>query len=276
MRNKLLIFGWGYVAKALSQNLKDYEIIATSRNISSDNLTKIIPFDYTQIKREINTVTHIISTVPPNATSRDPVLDAFTDLIHNAPYLKYICYLSATSVYGNHNGEWVDENSLLQIETERAQIRYQAELDWTNLGKNLNIPTIIIRIAGIYGPGRNVFDKIKNGSIQYIFKEGQVFSRIHIDDIATALTLSLEKDKNSNIYNLSDDLPAAQSEVIEYAAKLLNIKLPESINFENANLSPMMREFYMSSKKISNKKVKSQLDLKLKYHSYKEGLKSLV
>jgi nucleoside-diphosphate-sugar epimerase len=276
MRNKLLIFGYGYVGRALSKNLANYEIISTSRNPQISKKIKILEFKYQDIKNEINNVTHIISTIPPNNIIGDPVLREFADLIRNAPHLKYICYLSATSVYGNHNGDLVDENTNLKIENERANIRYQAELDWINLGKTLNITTIIMRLSGIYGPGRNILDKIKDRSIQYVYKKDHFFSRIHIDDIISALTLSLEKDKNSNIYNLSDDLPAPQHEVIEYGAKLLNIKLPAIIDFEDANLSLMMKEFYMSNKKISNKKIKDQLELKLKYDSYIEGLKSLM
>lgn len=133
-----------------------------------------------------------------------------------------------------------------------------------------------MRISGIYGPGRNVLDKIRDGSIQYFLKKDQIFSRVHIDDIVTALTISLEQDIRNNIYNLSDDLPSPQYEVIEYAAELLNIKLLDPLNFEDANLSPMMREFYMSSKKVSNNKIKKQLGLNLKYPSYKEGLISLL
>jgi nucleoside-diphosphate-sugar epimerase len=275
MKNKLLIFGYGYVAKALYGNLKNFKIISTSRNTGNYKLSSIIDFEYETIKKELHNTTHIISTIPPDESFGDPVLYEFTDLIKNAPCLKYICYLSATSVYGNHNRDWVGENSILNIESQRARIRRNAELEWINLGESINIPTIIMRISGIYGPGRNILDKIKDGSVQYIFKEGQIFSRIHIDDIISAIAFSLQKDTDSNIYNLSDNLPSPQHEVIQYAAKLLNIELPKPVHFEKADLSTMIREFYTSSKKVSNKKIKEQLGLKLKYPSYKEGLKSL-
>ncbi len=276
MKNKLLIFGYGYVAKALCLNIENYEIISTSRNSENYKLPSVVNFQYDSIKKELSTTTHIISTIPPDNSAGEPVLREFSDLIKNAPKLEYICYLSTTSVYGDYKGNWVDENSILKIENNRARIRRESELEWISLGENLNIPTIIMRISGIYGPNRSVLDKIKDGSVQYIFKEGQLFSRIHIDDIVAALTLSLEKDKHSNIYNLSDDLPAPQHEVIEYGAKLLDLELPKLISFEHAKLSDMMREFYMSSKKISNKKIKEQIGLKLKYSSYREGLRSLL
>jgi len=275
MKNKLLIFGYGYVAKGLCEKLQDFEIISTSRSGIISNLCKIVGFKAEDIKKELDTITHIISTIPPDQILGDPVLYAFKDLVKNAPCLKYICYLSATSVYGNHNRDWVGENSILNIESQRARIRRNAELEWINLGESINIPTIIMRISGIYGPGRNILDKIKDGSVQYIFKEGQIFSRIHIDDIISAIAFSLQKDTDSNIYNLSDNLPSPQHEVIQYAAKLLNIELPKPVHFEKADLSTMIREFYTSSKKVSNKKIKEQLGLKLKYPSYKEGLKSL-
>ena len=276
MKNKLLIFGYGYVANALCSSLEGFEVISTSRNSENYKLLSVINFEYDSIKKELSTTTHIISTIPPDKSYGDPVLHEFSDLIKNAPKLEYICYLSATSVYGDYKGDLVDENSVLKIENDRARIRRESELEWISFGEALGISTIIMRISGIYGPNRSVIDRIKDGSVQYIFKEGQFFSRIHIDDIVAGLTLSLKKDKNSNIYNLSDNLPASQSEVIEYAAKLLSIKLPEPVNFEDANLSPMMREFYMSSKKVSNTKIKEHLGLKLKYPSYREGLKLLV
>lgn len=276
MKNKLLIFGYGYVAKALCEKLQDFEIISTSRSEIIFNLCKIVGFKAEDIKKELDTITHIISTIPPDQILGDPVLYNFKYLIKNAPCLKYICYLSATSVYGNHNGNWVDENTTLRIENQRARIRHKAELEWLGLTNDANIPIVVMRISGIYGPGRNVLDKIRDGSIQYFLKKDQIFSRVHIDDIVTALTISLEQDIRNNIYNLSDDLPSPQYEVIEYAAELLNIKLLDPLNFEDANLSPMMREFYMSSKKVSNNKIKKQLGLNLKYPSYKEGLISLL
>ena len=253
-----------------------FDIIATSRGNTIADKCKIIDFEYQDIIKDLHSITHIISTIPPDKILVDPVLHKFKDIIAIAPNLEYIGYLSATSVYGNHKGLWVDENTIFNIDNERAKSRQQSEEAWLNFGDLINVPTIIMRLSGIYGRDRNVLDKIKDGSIKYIYKEGQVFSRIHVDDIVSAIILSLAKDKLSNIYNLSDDLPSPQHEVIEYAAKLLNIDLSPIVNFEEANISSMMREFYMSSKRVSNKKVKQNLGFRLKYPTYREGLGALL
>ena len=275
MKNKLLIFGFGYVARFLSASLKNYDITATSRQNKTCNRARIIKFEFDEVKQAINETTHLIITTPPEEKIGCPTFYHFQSLIKEAPHLKYICYLSATSVYGDHKGNWVDENSNLNLENPRGKMRYKAESGWAEFSRTLNIPMIIMRISAIYGPGRNILEQLKNGTAKAIYKENQLFSRIYIDDICNIISLSMEKDKLSNIYNLADDLPSPQYEVIEYGAKLLNIPSPTRINFEEADLSLATKEFYLSSKKISNQKIKDQLHIKLKYPNYMSGLEAI-
>lgn len=276
MQNKILIFGYGYVAKALSENLSNFEIISTSRSSKKSSTAKIIDFNREQIEREINNTSHIISTIPPDQNIGDPVIFNFGDIIEKAPNLKYIGYISATSVYGDHMGNWVDEKSALNLDNKRGKLRYKAENDWIKITKNKNIPLVIFRIAGIYGPERNAIETLKKGTARSIYKEGHFFSRIHIYDIISAIRATFEKSTKSEIYNLADDMPSASYEVIEHGANLLNINAPKRIPYDKANLSDMAKDFYSQNKKISNKKIKSDLGVKLKYPSYKEGLKDLL
>lgn len=276
MKNKILIFGYGYVAKALSENLNDFDIISTSRSDKKSSIAKIIDFDAKEIELELANTTHIISTIPPEHNLGDPVLSRFRDIIEKASNLKYLGYISATSVYGDHKGGWVDEESNLNVKGNRSKARYESEKEWQQLANDKDVPLIIFRIAGIYGPERNTLNQLKSGLAKSIYKEGLFFSRIHIDDIVSVIKSSITKDNKSEIYNLADDMPCPQYEIIEYASKLLNISPPKRIAYEEAELSDMAKDFYSQSKKVSNKKIKSKLGIKLKYPSYKEGLISII
>lgn len=274
--NKMLIFGYGYVASALSEDLHNFEIVATSRSGKKSNKAKIIDFTSEAIEKELKDTTHIISTIAPDNEVGDPVLDHFKEAIKKAPKLKYIGYLSASSVYGNHDGEWVDEESKLNLKSIRGKRRYKAEQAWQNLSDEKKVPLVRFRIAGIYGKNKNVLENLKNGNAKSIYKENHTFNRIHIDDIISSIKSSINQDKESEIYNLADDLPSTQYEVYEFGAKLIGIEAPKRIPYKEADLSPMAQEFYSQNKKISNKKLKKKLGIKLKYPTYKEGLKSLI
>ena len=190
--------------------------------------------------------------------------------------IDWIGYLSATSVYGDHNGEWVSEKSSTRPNSPRGKARLLCEQQWLDFAQNLNLPLVIFRLSSIYGPQRNALEKIGNGSVQIIDKPGCVFSRIHVDDICRALIASMHPLPSLSIYNIADDTPTDSATVTEYAYQLLGLTPPPRINYDDAELSPMAREFYQDNKRVSNQKLKHDLKLPLLYPTYKEGLKQCL
>ncbi len=190
-----------------------------------------------------------------------------------APRLDWAGYLSTTGVYGDHQGGWVDENSPLTPSTARGLARVEAEAAWQAIpGLQLHI----FRLAGIYGPGRGPFAKVRKGTARRIIKKGQVFSRIHVEDIAQVLEASLAQPNPGAIYNLCDDDPAPPQDVIAHAAELLGLPLPPAVDFETADMTPMARSFYAESKKVRNDRIKHELGVTLLYPDYRAGLAALL
>ena len=190
--------------------------------------------------------------------------------------LSWIGYLSTNGVYGDHDGAWVDENSNLHPTTERARRRIQAEADWAGFGAEWGLPVTIFRLPGIYGPGRSAIDAVRAGRAQRIYKEGQVFSRCHVDDIAAALAASLERPMAHDLYNIADDEPAPPQDVIEYACDLLGVAPPPLMALEDAGLSEMAKSFYADNKRVSNARMKEALGIELAYPTYREGLRAIL
>ena len=204
----------------------------------------------------------------------DPVYEKFAeDIIARSINLSWVGYLSTTSVYGNHDGQWVDEKTPVNPSSNRGLLRVNAENTWARIN---NLPLHIFRLAGIYGAGRSPLDKIRSGKAQLINKPGQFFSRIHVEDIAQVLKASIEMPNRGSIYNVCDDMPAAPDEVLAYAAKLLNYPEPPRIDFEEAELSPMAKSFYSDNKRVSNHLIKNEFSLALKFPNFKAGLDALV
>ncbi len=279
MRPYFLIFGFGYTAKKLAPELiaKGFKVIGTHRKPNQEernNLTtKLVVFDSEEIKHYLSLATHLLITIPPSRTDDDIVFSQYGDLIKKqAPHLKWVGYLSSTGVYGNHDGGWVSEKSPCNPHTSTAIARLKAEQDWLYFARVNRLPLHIFRLSGIYGPGRNALDRLMNCKKQSIFKKNQVFSRIHIDDIVATLMASIQQPNFLAIYNVSDDKPAPSYRVDSYAASLLH-KAPLLLRFySEALLSPMEQEFYASNRRVSNFKIKEELNVTLKYPSYKEGL----
>ncbi|MDR3499794.1 MAG: SDR family oxidoreductase [Parvibaculum sp.] len=217
-------------------------------------------------------VTHLLLSVPPGEAG-DPVLAALgRDIAALAPPLQWVGYLSTTGVYGDRSGGWVDEASPLAPSTERGRRRLAAEQGWASLG----LPLHIFRLAGIYGPGRNQLRSVIDGTAKRIVKPGQVFSRIHVDDIAAVLAASMARPRPGAAYNVCDDEPAPPQDVVAYAAHLLGREPPPEIAFADAELSPMARSFYEESKRVSNRLIHEELGVALLYPTYREGLKALL
>lgn len=275
MKRKILIFGNGYVAKFLAKFLlkKNIEVFITSRKVKESSHL-IIPYNYTAINR-IKEISDIFITVPPNEKGdiilQDKILDNYLENLNS------INYFSSTSVYGNHQGAWVNENSTAKPTSNNGKNRLLAEQQWQIFVSNYKINLNILRLSGIYGPERNAIYRIKNGLDRSIVKENHCFSRIHIDDIIQVCYKILSSPNIENqIYNLADNLPCNSHEINSYAARLINYPEPKIINFLEVELSEKMQNFFYDSKKVSNEKLKSFLGIKLKYPTYKEGLEACL
>ena len=189
--------------------------------------------------------------------------------------MKWIGYISSTGVYGDTQGKWVDESASTQPVTKLNMLRVEAENQWLNMAKEYGLPVMVFRCVAIYGPGRNLLASVRQGRARRIEKPGLVFSRIHVEDLAQTLEASIKNPKSGEIYNVSDDRPSPPSETVEYACKLLNVKPPPLIPFELAELSEIARGFYLTCKRVGNKKIKEELGVKLKYPDYRSGLDAI-
>ncbi len=276
MKNTLLIFGYGYtgshLANLISQN--GWQVVGTSSRPHNTKST-IIPYDREQITNVIKFATHILISIPPD-DNRDVVLADFSDIFPLAKNLKWVGYLSSTAVYGNHDGAFVNEESILRPSSKRAKQRIRAETEWLEFGKKYKIRVNVFRLAGIYGPERNALDQVRAGQARSIFKEGQVFSRIHVEDIARIIVAATKFESIRGIYNLADDEPCPTFEVNNFAAELLGVTPPPIIDIKEAELSEMAKEFYNDNKRVSNSKIKDTLHIKLKYPTFREGLRAML
>jgi nucleoside-diphosphate-sugar epimerase len=219
--------------------------------------------------------THVLSSVPPDAAG-DPVLDAHADAIAALTTLQWAGYLSTTGVYGDRDGGWVDESSDRAPTTGRGERRVEAEDRWLDLWRGSGVPVHLFRLAGIYGPGRNAIETVRTGRARRVVKPGQVFSRIHRDDIVQTLRASMERPNPGAAYNLCDDEAAPPQDVIAYACDLLGVPAPPEIAFEDAALSPMARSFFRDNKRVANTRIKQELGVRLAWPNYREGLTALL
>ena len=280
MTHTLLSFGHGYSAQALSRILlpQDWRIIGTTR--SEDKApglmnTGIEPriWPGADMIPALNAATHLLISAAPGDAG-DPVLaELREEITKRAKQFQWVGYLSTTGVYGDHQGNWVDENTPLTPATKRGIARVKAETEWAAIP---DLPLHIFRLAGIYGPGRGPFSKVRNGTARRIIKPGQVFSRTHVADIARVLAASISKPNPGAAYNVCDNDPAPPEDIIAYAAELLGLPIPEAIDFETAEMTPMARSFYAESKKVRNDRIKDELGVKLLYPDYPSGLQALL
>lgn len=220
--------------------------------------------------------THLLISVPPGEGG-DPALAAHRNILRNlAPAIEWAGYLSTTGVYGDRKGGLVSEDTPLDPAVARSDRRAAAEAAWMAFAQESGLPLHIFRLAGIYGPGRNQLKGVLDGTARRIVKEGQIFSRIHVEDIATVLEASIAQPNPGAIYNVCDDEAAPAPDVVAYAAQLLGKEPPPEVPFEEANLSPMAASFYMASRRVSNRRIHEELGVELAYPTYREGLKALL
>lgn len=285
MRPHLLIFGFGYTAHFLAQKAREINIQITATIRDTDALgynrefeCEIIHFSEKSIEQTLARASHILISTPPTHDLGDPVLANFGNLLKK--YIKniqWIGYLSSTSVYGDHQGHWVDESSKPIALGIQGQLRLASEHEWCFFTEAYQLPLTIFRLAGIYGPQRNVLARLIAGKNDTIVKDGQFFSRIHVEDIALVILAAMQNPKvGITIYNVTDDEPAPSHVVDEYAASLLQRPPLKRIAYEMATLSPMAQEFYSHNKRVSNAKLRRELNIQLCYPTYKEGLAHLL
>ncbi|SOC18873.1 nucleoside-diphosphate-sugar epimerase [Rhodobacter sp. JA431] len=272
----LLSIGHGYSARALGRLLlpQGWRIIATTRSaekaemLRSEGLEALV---WTGGELPLSEATHLLTSVAPDS-SGDPVLSAQKKAIAAAQHLEWVGYLSTVGVYGDHDGDWVDEETPLTPGTARGKARVAAEAAWQELG----LPLHIFRLAGIYGPGRGPFAKVRNGTARLIIKPGQVFSRIHVDDIAQVLAASIAQPNPGRIYNLCDDAASPPEDVLAYAAELLGLPRPPEEPFDPATMTPMAASFYAENKRVRNDRIKDELGVQLRYPDYRSGLETML
>jgi len=282
----IVCFGFGQVAKNFIKkiNLENLKInlTVTSREKSEKKSFDGLGYESLQFsensfdKRLIETLKHsnhiLVSIAPVNG--EDIVVKNFTNIFDNSR-TKWITYLSATSVYGNHNGDWVNENSKTNPTSTNGINRLNVEKSWLDLAKKKFLPLQILRLSGIYSNQKNILARLKTGNAKIIDKKNQFFSRIHVEDIANVLFKSLQNFKSKEIYNVSDDKPTSSEELILYGSKLLNIEKPKVVDLSTIE-SEVVKNFYKDSKKVNNKKMKDFFNYKLKYPTYVEGLDHIL
>jgi nucleoside-diphosphate-sugar epimerase len=283
--NHLLCFGLGFSARILAQRLaaQGWTITATSRSEEGAAAIRArgyraFLFDGTAPLHQaaFDGVTHAVVSAPPGADG-DPVLRQHAaDFEIRARQFRWLAYLSTTGVYGDHGGGLVTEDTALTPNTERGHRRLLAETQWLALWRAHGLGVHIFRLAGIYGPGRNQLLSLLDGTAKRVIRQGQIFSRIHVEDIANVLEASIARPNPGRAYNVCDDEASPPQDVVEYGAKLLGLAVPPAIPFEQAELSPMARSFYADSKRVSNARLKDELGVRLSYPTYREGLSAIA
>ncbi|WP_246473091.1 NAD(P)-dependent oxidoreductase [Pelagibacterium limicola] len=282
----VLVFGAGFSGRAaiaaIWRHYPDATVAGTTRDVekaaaleASGIETHVFDGNVdTALAAAIGRATHILASIAPGA-SGDPALEGAAHLIEKAQRLSWIGYYSTIGVYGDAGGEWIDETFPVEAHNPRIGWRLAAESAWAELAARLGIPLAILRLGGIYGPGRSGLDKLRNGTARRIVKPGQVFNRIHSEDIGEITALAAGK-KLSGIFNIVDDEPAPPQVVIAYAAGLLGLEPPPEVDFETADLPPLARSFYENNRKVRNERIKDALGYTLRYPSYREGFGAIL
>lgn len=279
MSKTLLSLGHGFSAQALADRLvpQGWRVIGTTRKpekfaqLEAQGVEPLLwPSD---IRQPLSEATHLLTSAGPDAEG-DPILRVAHEAIAKAaPNLEWVGYLSTTGVYGDHDGGWVDETSPTEPATVRGQRRVKSEQEWLSIP---DLPVHVFRLAGIYGPGRGPFAKLRKGVAQRVIKKNQIFSRTHVEDIAQVLEASINAPTPGRIYNVCDDDPQPPEVVLEYAAHLLGMEPPPAVPFEDADMSPMARSFYSDSKRVRNDRIKDELGVTLKYPDFKSALHAML
>lgn len=281
---RLLLFGYGFSGRALARRMaaKGWEVAATYRDaegaarIAADGHAGVHLEDRSAVTEALSRTQALLVTAPPGPQGC-PGLNALVGPLAEAgAFPDWTGYLSTTGVYGDRRGRWVTEDSRLAAQSVEAARRVGAERDWQEVGRGMGLTVCAFRLPGIYGPGRSALDRVRAGTARRIAAEGQVFSRIHVDDLAAGLEASIARPRAGRAYNLCDDEPAPNSDVIAHAARLLGMAPPPEIRLEDANLSAAALRFYAESKRVSNARAKAELGWRPMYPTYREGLAAVL
>lgn len=283
MRESIGLLGYGYTARYFAKllNKARFNVFGTKRNLSignqSNNEINLLEFTHKNVLTILEQCSSFLISIAPDPNGIDPFLVEFKKtLLEHRSTIKWIGYLSSTGVYGNYEGRWVDEQSVSNHVNERNSNRLHVEQQWLALFREYNIPVHVFRLASIYGPNRNVIEKILAGKDYSIVKKGEYFSRVHVDDIAALLYQSLQHPTPGEIFNVCDDYPAPSDEVDRYAASILQMGELKLVDYKEAQLSPMARSFYDNNRRVSNQKIKKQLSYQFQYPCYKLGLQKIL
>ena len=282
--SNLFLFGYGFSGQALARRLsaKGWTVSATHRNdataarIAANGHTPIDLGDRDAVTDALGEARALLATAPPGSQGCPGLNNLVGPMAEANAFPDWAGYLSTTGVYGDRHGGWVTEDSRLAAQSVEGARRVGAERDWLDVGRGMGLTVTIFRLPGIYGPGRSAFDRLREGRARRIAAPGQVFSRIHVDDLAAGLEASIARPRAGGIYNLCDDEPAPNSEVIAYAARLLGMDVPPEVALADANLSPAAMRFYGESKRVSNARAKAELGWRPAYPTYREGLAAIL
>ena len=288
----LLALGLGFTARALARRwrARGADVVGSVQNTAAideaDAIARIAfgaEAPLADVERALEKATHVLVSIPPDdaaaaagAAAGDVVLARLASVIAAAHHIVWLGYLSTTGVYGDRGGNWVDETSERRPGNPRSLRRAAAEDAWLALWRARGVPVHVFRLAGIYGSGRSAIDQLRAGTAKRIEKPGQIFSRIHVDDIAGVLEASIAHPRPGAIYNVADDAPAPAHEVVAHAAKLLGIAPPPLEPFDPERVSPMTREFYAEMRRVRNERIKRELSVVLRYPDYKSGLAAIL
>lgn len=282
--SKLFCFGLGYTALRLADRLaaQGWSVAGTCRGgeilgaLAERGIeTHHFDRDHPLPDAALDGATHVLSSVPPDGTG-DAVVDLAGARIAAMRDLKWAGYLSTTAVYGDRGGAWVDETADPAPTGERGARRLAAERCWLDLWREHGVPVHVFRLAGIYGPGRSALDRVRDGAAQRVIKPGHVLSRIHVDDIVGVLDASMRRPNPGAVYNVCDDAPAAQADIVAHACALLGVSPPPEVPIDEADLTPAGRSFYADNRRVRNDRIKRELGVTLKYPTYREGLAVLL
>ncbi|CDP50518.1 Nucleoside-diphosphate-sugar epimerases [Devosia sp. DBB001] len=283
---RVFFFGMGYSSQASAEALrKDDPAVEIAGTVRDDGRAQALAAKGYDIRvfdgerpgalgEALSGASHVVVSTPPGAQG-DPVLRHHWADLARAPKLEWLCYFSTVGVYGDFGGAWVDESAPCHPENERSRQRVVAEDEWRSFAREKGIPLLILRLAGIYGPQRSTFDRLRDGTARRIVKPGQVFNRVHVADIGRVTALAAQR-RLGGVFNLADDEPAPPQDLITYAAELMGVAPPPEVPFEAAEMTPLARSFYADNKRISNAAIKAALGIDLLYPNYREGLSAIA
>ena len=280
----MLVFGGGYLGRAVALEAlrRGQRVVATSRDperraaLSAEGVTAIDPADMAAVSAALAEATTVLVTAAPDAKGCPGLRTLASTTAAGTAWPDWIGYISSTAVYGDRGGGWVFEDDALNAATLEGARRVRAEADWLDAGRGMGLTVQIFRLPGLYGPGRSVVDRLREGTARLVKKPGQVFNRVHVEDVVAGLFKSMARPAPGRAYNLTDDEPAPADAVMAWAAEQMGLPLPPEVDWSDPEVSEAMRRFYLDNKRISNARAKAELGWRPLYPSYREGLASLL